>query len=176
MLAAGACGTDDGGLGPSGERTRRSSGNAGELAVEQGSPAPAPTPPAPAPTAPTPAPTAPTPAPTAPTPAPTTPVADPGNATVVIRAEKLDARRIVARLIHAEKIEAESSSVADLRKDDGKRWETEGARGEQSFDDLRADTIYCKEIRTVQLEAGQVFVKDMKIKGAGKDEGDEKDD
>jgi hypothetical protein len=169
MLAAGACGTDDGGLGPSGERTRRSSGNAGELAVEQGSPAPAPTPPAPAPTAPTPA-------PTAPTPAPTTPVADPGNATVVIRAEKLDARRIVARLIYAEKIEAESSSVADLRKDDGKRWETEGARGEQSFDELRADTIYCKEIRTVQLEAGQVFVKDMKIKGAGKDEGDEKDD
>ena len=148
VLAAAACGTDEEGLGTGGDHTRRASGNAGEVAAERGSPAPAP-------------------APTAPPPA--MPAADPGNATVVIRAEKLTARRIVARLIYAEKIEAESSSVADLRKDDGKLWETEGAKGEQSFDELRADTIYSKEIRTGQLEAAQVFVKDLKI---AQDEGD----
>ena len=98
------------------------------------------------------------------------PMADPGNATVIIRAQKLTARRIVARLIFAEKIEAESSAVADLRKDDGKLWQTEGASGDLSFDELRADTIYSKEIRTGQLEAAQVFVKDLTL---AQDEGDE---
>jgi hypothetical protein len=147
VLAAGACGTDEAGLGPGGDGTRRSSGGAGELAVERGT----------SPTAP------------AAAPPPAMPAANPGNATVVIRAEKLTARRIVARLIYAEKIEAESSSVADLRKDEGKLWETEGAKGEQSFDELRVDTIYSKEIRTGHLEAAQVFVKDLKI---AEDEGD----
>jgi hypothetical protein len=111
------------------------------------------------------------------------PAADPGSATVIIRTEKLAARRIVARLIYAEKIEAESSAVADLRKDDGKLWEAEGAKGEQSFDELRADTIYSKEIRTGQLEAAQVFVKELKIaqddgasEGDGAGEGEEEDE
>jgi hypothetical protein len=152
-LAAGACGTDEGGLGVSGDPTRRSAGSAGEAAVSGGTTQPAP--------------------PTNPPPvAMPPPATDPVNATVIIRAEKIDARRIVARLIYAEKIEAASTAVADLRRDDNKLWETEGAKAELSFDELRADTIYTKEIRVGQLEAAQVFVKDLKI---ADDEGDGKD-
>ncbi len=103
---------------------------------------------------------------------------DPVNATVIIRAENIAARRIVARLIYAEKIEAEATAVADLRHDESKLWQTEGAKkAELSFDELRADTIYTKEIKVGQLEAAQVFVKDLKIaegKGDGKDNGNGK--
>jgi hypothetical protein len=142
-LAAGACGTDEGGLGLSGDQTRRSAGGAGAAAV------PAAMPPA---------------------------VTDPANATVIIRAEKIAARRIVARLIYAEKIEAEATVVADLRRDDGKLWQTEAVKADLSFDELRADTIYTREIKVGQLEAAQVYVKDLKIVGdeAGKDNGNGK--
>ena len=83
---------------------------------------------------------------------------------MIIRAEKIAARRIVARLIYAEKIEAEAAAVADLRQDESKLWETEGAKAELSFVELRADTIYTKEIKVGQLEAAQVYVKDLKIR------------
>jgi hypothetical protein len=121
-------------------------------------------------TVPPPAMTSPPPAMTAPPPATTTPpTPDPSNATVIIRAEKLHARRIVARLIYAEKIEAEATAVADLRHDESKLWESEGAKKvELSFEELRADTIYTKEIRVGKLEATQVYVKDLKV-SAGND-------
>ena len=143
-LAAGACGTDEGGLGLSGDQTRRSAGSAGEAA-----------------------------GPTAMPPAAT----DPVNATVIIRAEKVAARRIVARVIYAERIEAAATAVADLRRDEGKLWQTEGAKADLSFDELRADTIYTREIKVGHLEAAQVFVNDLKIvegKGDGKDNGNGK--
>jgi hypothetical protein len=165
ILAAGACGTDEGGLGRSSDNARRSSPNVGEVVAERGAPPPTPTTTM---TAPAPATTTPTPAPATTPPATTTPPpANPSNATVIIRAEKIAARRIVARLIYAEKIEAESTAVADLRRDDGKLWETQGAKNvELSFDELRADTIYTKEIKAEQVEAAEAYVKDLKILGS----------
>ena len=91
------------------------------------------------------------------------PPAAPVSATLVVRAEKLAATRIVARVIYAEKIEAEEAAVADLRRDDNKLWQTEGTKGDLSFSDLHADTIYSKTIKVGQLEAEQVYVKDLKI-------------
>ena len=91
------------------------------------------------------------------------PPAAPVNATLVVRAEKLAATRIVARVIYAEKIEAEEAAVADLRLDDNRLWQTEGTKGDLSFSDLHADTIYSKTIKVGQLEAEQVYVKDLKI-------------
>jgi hypothetical protein len=156
LLAATGCGAETEGLGLAADGTRRAAGGAGEVAVDRPATPPA-TPPPPASMSMPP------------------PAADPGQATVIIRAEKLAARRIVARLIYAEKIEAEALAVADLRMDDGKLWESEGAKADLSFDELRADTVYTKEIKAGQLEAAQVFVKDLKVSGDNADKGKDKD-
>jgi hypothetical protein len=108
-------------------------------------------------------------------PAPMPAPASADSATLVVRAEKLAARRIVARVIHAEKIEAGSAAIIDLRKGDGKLWETEGTKSELSYDELRADTIYAKEIRADELQAVQAFVKDLKVVD-GDEDGDEGED
>jgi hypothetical protein len=103
------------------------------------------------------------------------PPAVPVNATLVVRAETLTATHIAARVIYAEKIEAEQASVVDLRHDDNKLWQSEGTKGDLSFNELRADTVYSKTIKVVQLEAEQVFVKDLKISKPDEDEDKDKD-
>ena len=103
------------------------------------------------------------------------PPAEAVNATLVVRAEKLTATHIVARVIYAETIEAEEAAVVDLRRDDNKLWQAEGAKGDLSFNELHAGTVYSKTIKVVHLEAEQVYVKDLKISKPDEDKAKGKD-
>ena len=133
------------------------------------------------PATPGPAPT--TPPVTAPGPAPTNPAVAP--VAVVIRAEKITVDRLVARLVHAEKIEAQILTVDDLRQDqDPSLWQAELASHQLEMAELEADTVYAKEIHVRHLTASQVFAKRADVKpgkpgggkGGPKETGDDDDE
>ena len=100
--------------------------------------------------------------------APATPPPDAGSATVIVRAQKIVAAKVVARLIYADVIEADWAVVEDLRQDDAKLWEGQTGNHELSMPEVRADTIYVKTMQVGSLEAKRVHAKELKVDGKRK--------